>query len=720
MKIKTGKELKMPLILILLFAICVNAISAFIKFERFSNKEGFNQNTINAIEEDKYGFLWFGTPNGLIRYDGYDFKSYKYSPSAEQSISHNYITSIHTDSMGILWVGTRDGVNVYIPWLEKFVSVPIDKSIRVSHINSDSKGRVWVCGRNEVFVCKAAKVNGSISFSVSSNLITSDGKISDINEIYFDERSQMFLSAYSGLWRVDYSTEGEDSLPSIKKMISIDSFSNQYINTIREINGIYWVGTDEGLYKSSMEGDRMHIIRKFKFLNEEDEFNENLSISNVFEDHSGDIWVCTLNKGLLRYVPEKESFVKFSFDAKNEESLSNNRINCILQDQYNVLWIGTAQGGISKLDLMQKAFMGYRHNPYDKFSISGNLVTSILEDSRGFLWVSAYGRGISRSQEPVNDENISNLKFENLKARIHLPSKEIILSIYEDRKGYIWIGTNQELVVYNPFVDSFKKVILEKDKKRVNLYQIRVIHQIDENQILIGGNRSVLVSNPWEKIKQDVRLTAEEIGFKNYGIMQCFLIDNRGNYWFGTTTGVYQGIHKDGRLLVSKLSVNQKQGTTLVNNNIFSLMEDELGNIWVGTFGKGLRKIYIDEYGESYLMDQFTENDLLPDDAVYGILQEDKNHLWLSTDMGLGRINTNKKKSIVYDVRDGLAHNNFRQASYFKSKLGYFYFGGLNGLTVFKPSEIKQNEILPQVLITALSVNNKEIKAGENTKGYLS
>lgn len=128
------------------------------KFERFSNKEGFNQNTINTITQDSYGFLWFGTPNGLIKYDGYDFTSYSNESNDEGSISNNYIKKLFTDSNGILWVGTIEGLEVYIPWLEKFYKVPLSNKFQVSQITADSDGNILFSGKQQLHQCKLLNI----------------------------------------------------------------------------------------------------------------------------------------------------------------------------------------------------------------------------------------------------------------------------------------------------------------------------------------------------------------------------------------------------------------------------------------------------------------------------------------------------------------------------------------------------------------------------------
>jgi hypothetical protein len=203
-------------------------------------------------------------------------------------------------------------------------------------------------------------------------------------------------------------------------------------------------------------------------------------------------------------------------------------------------------------------------------------------------------------------------------------------------------------------------------------------------------------------------------------IVQTFLKDSKNNFWIGTSTGLIQCNYKDNKFnIIQKFTTNEPDSLKLSHNNIFSLYEDNSGNIWVGTFGGGLNKLTVNQSGNPTKIEYFRKNGLLPDDAVYRILQEDDEHLWISTDMGLCRLNMKENKIDLFDVRDGLPNNNFRQSAFLKGVSGYYYFGGLNGLTIFKPEMINLNDVLPKSVITGISINNNRIKIGEKFYGKL-
>ncbi|MDO5969584.1 two-component regulator propeller domain-containing protein [Flavivirga aquimarina] len=688
------------------------------KIERFSNKEGLNQNTILTIEHDKYGFLWFGTPNGLIKYDGYEFKSYTNESDINNSISNNYINYLYNDSSGILWIGTNTGLNTYIPWLEKFRTIPIPSNFRISHIASGPHGRIWVSTKNELYICNPIDIENGV-YEVSSNILSDFPDTTYINDFYFLNENTFLLATSNGLSR--FSIENESNIKTIKAKTPtvFKSFSNRGITAIKKIKDIFWVGTNAGLFKTTLEGNRMHIISEINKINNTF-LTPNIVVNTILEDHNGTVWIGTKENGLAKYVSSTDSFENFNYNPKNKLGLSSPYIYSIFEDDFNVLWIGTAQGGINKLDVLQKQFINYTNNPYDNTSISDNLITSILEDSRGTLWVSSYNESIFRSTEKINNDNIQNLRFEKLGKEFPLSKQDIVRCIYEDRKGYIWIGSEFSLVIYNPLTNTFKKIALKENGKIAPDQTYFTINQTDDDQIIIGGTQIIVLQNPWQYIEKEKEPVIEVSSYFELGSKLAYTIlkDSRDNYWFGTFNGLYKGTINNGKInFTDEYKSNNNEKLKLSNSDIFSLYEDGEKNVWVGTFGGGLNKMVFDDVGKLIKIDYFRKKSILPDDAVYGILPEGKDFLWMSTDMGLCKFDTKENTLDVFDVRDGLINNNFRQGAYHKGKSGFYYFGGLNGLTLFNPSTIKTNKLVPKVLITALQLNNKTVEIGKEYKG---
>lgn len=685
------------------------------KFERFSNSEGFNQNTIYTIEQDQYGYLWYGTPNGLIRYDGYEFKSYTTQSNTDGNILSNFITYLYNDANGILWIGTNLGLNVYVPSLEKFYTVPLSNKLHISTIDSGPNGQIWFSGKNELYVCELKNIENG-TFNISGNLFKTLSDKGNINDFNFKDNRSVLLATSKGLSQLRLNSTNTNGFPDIKSSFVFEDLENKVVTEILNKKGIFWIRTGDGLYKTTFEEDEVHVIGTFEHLGSPESLDAEFVIKTLFEDNSGAVWVGTKNDGLFKYEQEGDYFKHFAYDPENSAGLSSKHINAIYQDDFDVLWIGTAQAGINKLDLTQKKFISYSHNPYEKGSLSDNLLMAILEDSKGRLWMSGYNKALFRSTTAVNDATVDKLEFENLDGKLSLANNDVVRSIYEDKRGYIWIGTDLKIIVFNPSTNQFKEVVLETNGDKPRIEKVRKVYQIDANNVLLAGTQIAVIANPWPAINDNKipRLDLKSsLDLKSENV-QALLEVNAGSFWFGTNKGLLHG-NFDGKAITidQKISEESTNEIKLTYRNVFSLLQDEAGAIWVGTFGGGLHKMSLDAQDVPVKMEYFRKNDFLPDDAIYGILQEAEDYLWMSTDMGLVRFYLPDHTIDVFDVRDGLPQNNFRQGAFFKGKSGYFYFGGLNGLTVFKPEEIALNTQPPEILITDLLVNNKPVTIGE-------
>lgn len=703
---------------LMLLCISNSLVSNAQNFERFSNKEGFNQNTINAIAQDKYGILWFGTPNGLIKYDGYEFETYTVQSKTNGNILTNNINSLYNDSNGVLWIGTNVGINVYIPKLEIFYTVPLFSKLEVSQIISNPNGQeIWFSGENQLYRCKLIDEEHGI-FKVSENLLKNSPNILTIRDFSFIDENELILATNSGIKKIEFEHNTTTDNLEIKSALNFEKFDNIYIEVVKKLKNIYWIGTEKGLFKTTLVDNEILVVKVIDHVGEVNESDFILSVNDIFQDNNGDVWVGTKKNGLLKYSEKENQLINYKYNPKNNSGLSSNYINTIFQDNYGVLWIGTAQGGINKLYISQKQFINYSKNPYDDYAITDNLITAILEDSKGMLWISVYNNNdLLKSTTKINDKTVNSLKFEKIKNRIPFPINTTIRCIYEDKKGFIWFGTDSFLFVYNPLNEQFKKVVLKKDAETLPDQVFRDILQIDERHFIFVGSKISVIENPWSTIQKQ---QLPELSIKSFinlhGRTFCHTVikGTKNTLWIGTNKGLLYGVFNGKELTINgRISDENTEALKLSNSNVFSLYINDKNHVWAGTFGGGLNKITLNTSGNPEKIDYYRKNDVLPDDAIYGIIQENETHLWLSTDMGLVKFNMETNTIDVFDVRDGLAHNNFRQGAYFKGTSGYYYFGGLNGLTIFKPENIKQNTIVPKIQITSLLINNKEVQIGE-------
>lgn len=688
--------------------------------ERFSNKEGFNQNTINTIQQDKYGFLWYGTPNGLIRYDGYTFKTYVREIGESQGLVSNYITFLFSDSQGILWIGSNIGLNVYVPWLEKFYAVPLKNRQYVRQIKAGKDGKIVFLGDEDLSECELLDPAKG-TFKTTEGLL---GEFSDryaINDFNFLEEDALLLATNVGLQSLKVKWDPSRHVQVVSETgQAVFEGKDISVFLVNKSNKKLYIGTADSFNVAEWNIDgQLKILKSFGGSKAKYKMAQPLYVQTMFEDGSNAIWLGTRRQGVYQFNDEGELIRHFGYDTFDEKGISSANINSLYMDEFNVLWIGTAQGGLNKLDLTQKPFLVYSHNPYDKQSIADNLLMDILEDSKGRLWLAGFNEPLIRSVGIVNDHTVRNLKFENLRGQFNLIENDIVRCLYEDNKGFIWIGSDRSIAVYELNTNQFKRIDLEDRGETLQPVTIRDICQIDKDHVLLAGDRIVLLENPWDEIKKSAkpRLKVGSRMTSQFGRGKVILKDQDDRFWLGTSKALLDCSFNGEDIVINHDYSANGNNAAFAYHDVFSLYKDGKGRLWIGSFGGGLNKLVLDDHAEPKNGELFNKNNLLPDDAVYGILEDRSKYLWISTDMGLVKFNPSDNSVNLFDVRDGLPQNNFREVAHFSGKSGYFYFGGLNGLTLFKPEEVKLKNQTPKVLISELIIDNKPFKIGEEING---
>ena len=684
------------------------------KITRFSNKEGFNQNTINTISKDKYGFLWFGTPNGLIRYDGYDFKTFSSQANYKERVESTNVKFLFNDDNGVLWIGTNLGLNVYIPRIEKFYKVPLNKSISVDLIKAGPGGEIIFIGDHKLHSCKLINEEEGV-FKVSEDVFNPTKANERITNFSF-QKNTLLLGTNNGLKKLTLKPTTFD----VESEVYYKEFQGNSITAFLslESENLLFIGTSKGFYKTAINRDEITIFKSFG--NNDNTSIPPLRVSEIIQDSSGDIWFATQGNGLYNYTIKSEVFKHYSYDPKDEYGLGSKIVNSLFQDDYDVLWIGTAQGGLNKLDLAQKEFVTYSNNFFDSVSLSDNLITSILEDNKGRLWLSGFNIPLYRSTSKVTDKTVQNLEFENLKSQVVFEKTDVVRHIYEDSKGFIWIGSDQCTVVYHPQKNQFKKVSLTSKGKALPNRPIRGFIEIDEKNMMSIGFDLKIIRNPWNTLKNQINPLLEISAVLHQpGVrFQTVIKDTETSFWFGTNKGLLHG-QFDGRSIQidQEYSHQDSESQKLSNSDVFSLYQNKQKELLIGTFGGGLNKLTHNKSDSKVNIEVVSGTDVHLDDVIYGILPENDDNLWLSTDIGLINYNSAENTAKIFDVRDGLTQNNFRQGAFYKGTSGYFYFGGLNGLNIFKPNAITLNRQTPKILITELYINNEQIKIGDELNG---
>jgi signal transduction histidine kinase/ligand-binding sensor domain-containing protein/DNA-binding response OmpR family regulator len=698
-----------------------NVIPGNQKIEKFVSEQGFFQNTVHSITSDKNGYLWIGTSNGLARYDGYSFEYFYHDYSNSESIPGNRVRHLLNDSDGKLWIGTDQGMCIYLTGKEQFV--PFDyEIINEAFIKEDKQRRVWVGRDCNLYIFNpefqvSKMVEGTVVLDLEKKL---EGE--GIIDIEFLSDTVILLATPSKIFRVIIN-EKQHGLFTIQQLLL--DYDGNGISKIIKTDNTVWIGTNNGIYQTVLENNRLTTIRLF--LNSDNQPQANsIEVQTIFFDKEKHLWIGTKRNGVLKYNSEKEGFVSYKFDPKNVFGLTSNRINCFYEDVFGVMWIGTAQGGLNRLDKYQKPFQNYSHNPYDSESLSSNLINNIVEDNKGHIWISFFDNIICRTHNELDITEGHRIQFDRLEKQLGELKNKIVVRLFQDSKGYWWIGTLEGVYFYDETNEKLRQVYLHSDGGIFSTIGNRVIEQLNPNQILIGGSDAYLLDEPWSWVLNDkpvpVGSSLLELG-KNNTVID-FKKDGFGNLWFGTQNGIFRVLEEDHSFVVKNhLTSNPKVDKfRLSHNKIFCIHISNDKHVWIGSFGGGLMKIKLNPAGDPETLKSYHKNDGLPDEAIYGILEDENGKLWMSTDMGICRFDPVSEKFEVYDVNDGILNNNFRQSSYLKTKEGLMLMGGLNGLTIFNPQQITKNEILPKVLISRLKINDQQIIVGKkfNSKVLLT
>ncbi len=653
-----------------------------------------SQNSVRCILQDKQGFMWFGTYDGLNRYDGYEFKIYRNVLGDSFSLSHNSITSLLEDSSGMIWVGTVRGLNRYDPAQGKFYLLD---TTDVNSLCLSGKGDVWVGSQ-------------------------------DLDRYLIDgwEKNERFY------------LPGNSVQNNFKQVFSLGFQKPELL----------WVGTGEGdIFQFNIQKKKFLPLKRSlrAFSNQ-----LNKRINFVLEDRKGNIWFATEGQGLIRYNPASDKITYFTHNPRDSNSISNNWINCLYEDRQGNLWIGS-QEGLMVIDQSDNMLFRFKHNPRDPYSLSDDRILSIYQDRFGTYWVGTKGGGINK----FSLQNISFDCYLSAAEEIFDPSVSKIWSFYQDRQNTLWIGTSAGLVKARKkngrekYLD-FKFYPIQK-KDQLNC-AVRSIHEDPSGNLWLALVRGGLAKfNKKEgQVTYFVPDSVKTPCAKPDIFYTLFPID-RDHFWIGTngcgllsfnkTTGIFQNLW--GQITKSKKITNwvisvyrdregavwlgtwkrglirfgqKKEEVTvyrhnpnnpfsLSNNTVFSILEDHRGNLWIGTYGGGLNKLNRKTGKFTY----YTHKDGLPNDVIYGILEDDRGNLWLSTNKGLSCFNPETAQFINYDVEDGLQGNEFNLGAYFKGADGTLFFGGNNGFNCFKPTNVI-NQQPAAVVLTGLKKFGKPVK----------
>jgi signal transduction histidine kinase/ligand-binding sensor domain-containing protein len=660
------------------------------RFDRISMVDGLSDDVVYSILQDRQGFMWFGTENGLTRYDGDRFTVYQSDPSDPTSLAHPRVYTLYLGRNGDLWLGTWNGLERFEP------------------------------------------ASGTFTHFLSGYVVLS---------IYEDEAGILWVGTLAGLTHLDPDNPEPTIFLSGTSSDDPKRLTGTYVHTIvHDRAGEVWLGTRQGAFEAGSGLDRFdRSTGTFVHYRHDPDDPASLGSGDVWDilaDRQGGLWVGT-DGGLSRLDRASETFVRYQHEPGDPSSLANDQVTALLEDSTGRLWVGTA-GGLDQLDRGQNRFIHFRHDRNDPRSLSGDGILALYEDRSGVVWIGTEA-GISRYDEAASQFAM----YQNRPDSPYRLSDDFVLAVSESRNGDLWVGTANgglnrldreagTITVYRHDPDT--PASLSSDGITA-LYQDR------------GGDLWVGTDNRWLERLDPQTETFVHVWYLSAGEPRIITEDRTGDLWIGTLNGLYRlnrstttAIYyrataepalssnavttlyqlQDGRLLVGTDGggvnvwdpANERfdyyrhdpaNPDTLAHDSVFSLYEDPSeGVVWIGTW-RGLDRVE----RATGTVRHYTEKDGLPGSTVLGILADSAGMLWLTTNRGLARFDPRTEAVRTYDTRDGLPAGRFVRTAVFQSEAGEILIGSSDGLVAFYPDQLPENPQPPPIAITALSLFNE-------------
>lgn len=701
--------------LIPLLFLSAISLAEDLKFKHLSIEDGLSQNAVYEIIQDRHGFMWFGTMNGLNRYDGYSFKHYIHEPFDSTSLSGNMITELMEDSRGYLWIGTlRSGINCFIPHEETFFRFNLfhpDKKINteIRAFEEDESGNIWVGTWEEGLY----KINVDVDNHNEPNsnnrtiiqLINNELKgrnildlHSDANSLWIATDSLLFKYYISDGTLQSYSIETMDPLNNNEDSISYEIFS---ISETEE--GYLWLGTNSGLIRFDKITEK-YTLYPHKYEIQRYGWGK---ITGIIANNEGLLWLATPAE-LMRFNPDTESYTYFRHDPSEGNSLSYNLISSLCIDRTGILWAGTAGMGINIYNPLNNQFSSFTPRRNNSSRIAGFSIRSVLKDHEDNIWIST---GVLYKWNRKNNELKS---FETTSEKPDDFGNTSIFSMILSKNRILWAATPRGLFRYE--IRSGKSRLYKFDRVETDGLPQSEVYAVYKDQ---DGDIWVTTANFLCKLEDP-----EKGVFKNYKIpipsnnnrqaRSVIYQDKKNMIWIGTRSGFFCFNPIDETFNIFRNDPSDP--LSLSQNTIKSICPDPKNPdkfLWIGTDGGGLNLFNI----ENETFRHYTIRDGLPNNVIYGILPDRNGNLWLSTNRGLSKFNPSDETFKNYDADDGLQSHEFNTGAFYLADDGEMFFGGIKGLNYFYPEKIRHNPYKPEVLITSVSIHNR--KSNDHKPGII-
>jgi len=687
-------------------------------FKHYSIENGLSQSVVNCISRDTDGYLWFGTQNGLNRFDGYNFKKFINDPTDKYSISDNWIFSIVQDFNNKFWFATKSGLNCYDKIDGKFTTIhfksnsmeQLIKNDVIYGLNISHEGKILI--NTPPFFSIYDPRNREIqNFKTSFNY---NGAILDQTlPIMEDRQGIIWIASTGGLsfYNPKSSSIQEFKLPS-QNGVKDKSITALY----QDSKGRIWIGRQKGIEVIEQKDLGFYLVdtRKINAL------IKSSFVRSITEEKNGNIWIGTEGNGLscIRLKDndlERADAINYRSNSDNANSLSHDIILSQWIDESNLLWIGTLQG-IDRIDLKPKKFELIRktsdHNSVD---LLDNVIASVYQKGDE-IWIGNWGKGLNIYH--TKSRKVEKYTFE-MQGERHI-SNNFVHVIFNDNENRIWIGTRGGISIYNPINKTFipiKDYFSGFDLPDFSDTRVYCMLQDKKLNYWIGTSKGLYKIDL--KLKQYQSFFAESNPKLRISsnLINSLFEDNLGHIWIGTANGLDEYLPDQD--IFKHYYKSTSISNSLCNNYVVSLCEDDKHNIWIGT-QNGVNQFIRNDSAFIY----YSAAQGLPGNVVYSILMDKNKDLWFTTGSGLALMKKNTKIFRHFDIEDGLQGLEFNLNASYKASDGKIFFGGMNGVNYFHPDSLRSNNIIPPIVINNIEIINKNgkrnIELGEKKEFVLN
>ncbi|MFK7920791.1 MAG: two-component regulator propeller domain-containing protein [Bacteroidia bacterium] len=714
----------------------LGAQSDNISFKQLSQKEGLSQNIVTTMLQDQQGIMWFGTENGLNRYDGKQFQLF----GQESGLSFTNVSCLAEAKDGKIWIGTKGGGLYYlqpeyaqIRSYQKSASTSfLTTNSRILSLLYDQQNRLWISTDQGKLFCLDSEEDTLINIQLLDDV---SPKVYDILE---DSLGHIWLGTNAGLYTLTETAAGQFNVLQYSPNKENFGGGSRWLPWRLALgqDGAIWIAAyGSGVYR--YEPDKNNWLH-YGMETAAGKGPNSLILTSIWVSGQGIVWIGTQDRGLNRLNPQTGDFTYFTHEAGNLNHLGGNYVIDILEDNTEGIWVSSAGSGLNYYNPWRSKFVHHQQQATTSNSLSNNYVVSLFKSKRGLwgsLWIGTHGGGLDQM---VYDSSSQSNRFLHYPADDSDPqslSHEVVLSLTEDLQGNIWVGTFRGLnVLRKEVIDSY----VRDQRSRPLFYHVG--YQEDEPAGFAERFFSALLTDSFGNIwmATDSGLYHYEVDRQIYSHYQqgfsdssklndnrllCLFEDSKKRLWVGSHGGVNlieSAGNPQSEPLISSFYYDSENPHSLSYSQAYAIHEDQSGRIWIGTTGGGLN-VLLDEGTDSMRFQHFFKSDGLASNNIEGILCDEGGRLWVATDAGLCVFHPDsllQSKNPAVNIRhyyasDGLQGGEFVEGAFDKGQKGDMYFGGVEGFNVFYPDRLRDNPHSPNVVLTGLRILDREIHVGD-------